>query len=193
MQDNNGLEISHQLHNLFTSRTKMRPMAILSSVMGFPNFVKEKSLIEQVANWERLAGECKKTSGKDVSEDILLTTLGRVLPKQMPQHIPLGMTDSSTFQEVKDKVLAHEKVSASWSRDRVLLECGATSLGTVTSYASAAGSGPGPMEVNMVSKGKGKKGKSDKGKGKGKNPDKSKGKGQGQKGQQKGYGGGYNL
>ena len=98
------------------------------------------------------------------------------------------MTDSSTFQEVKDKVLAYERVSTSWSRDRVLLECGATSLGAVTSYASAADSGPGPMEVNMLSKGKGKKGKGDKGKSKGKGfgdkgkskgkrPDKGKGKG----------------
>lgn len=204
VQDN-GLEVWRQLHNLFTPRTEVRSMAILSSVMGFPNFVKEKSLIEQVANLERLADECRKASEKDVSEDILLTTLGRVLPKQMQQHIQLGITDSSTFQKVKDKVLAYERVSASWLRDRVLLECGATSLGTVTSYASAAGSGPSPMQVNMVSKRKGKKGKVTKkkvrqkekvpvtGKGKGKNPDKGKGKGQGQKGQQKGYGGGYNF
>ena len=124
-------------------------------------------MIEQVANLERLADEYRKASGKDVSEDILLTTLVRVLPKQIQQHIQLGMTDSSTFQEVKDKVLAYERVSTSWSRDRVLLECGATSLGAVTSYASAADSGPGPMEVNMLSKGKGKKGKGDKGKSKG--------------------------
>ena len=203
VQNNNGMEVWRQLHNLFTPRTKVRSMAILSAVMGFPNFVKEKSLIEQVANLERLADEYRKASGKDVSEDILPTTLVRVLPKQIQQHIQLGMTDSSTFQEVKDKVLAYERVSASWSRDRVLLECGAASLGTVTSYASTADSGPGPMEVNMVSKGKGKKGKgdkgkskgkgsSDKGKGKGKGSDKGKGKGQGQKGQQKGYGGGYN-
>eukprot|EP00435_Cladocopium_sp_Y103_P032196 s4054_g8.t1 len=99
--------------------------------MGFVAFVKERSLIEQVANVERLADE--------------------YLPKQIQQHIQLGMTDSSTFQEVKDKVLAYERVSASWSRDRVLLECGATSLGTVTSHATAADSGPGPMEVNMAS------------------------------------------
>lgn len=157
VQDN-GLEVWRQLHNLFTPRTEVRSMAILSSVTGFPNFVKEKSLIEQVANLERLADECRKASEKDVSEDILLTTLGRVLPKQMQQHIQLGITDSSTFQEVKDKVLAYERVSASWLRDRVLLECGATSLGTVTSYASAAGSGPSPMQVNMVSKRKGQKG-----------------------------------
>ena len=108
---------------------------------------------------EHLADECRKTSEKDVSEDILLTTLGRVLPKQMQQHIQLGITDTSTFQGVKGKVLAYERVSASWSRDRVLLECGATSLGTGASYPSAAGSGPSPMQVNMVSKGKGKKGK----------------------------------
>eukprot|EP00435_Cladocopium_sp_Y103_P049165 s951_g14.t1 len=201
--NNNGLEVWRQLNSLFNPRTKVRSMAILSAIMGLPAFVKERSMIEQVASLERLADEYRKASGKDVSEDILLTTLVRVLPKQIQQHIQLGMTDSSTFQEVKDKVLAYERVSASWSRDKVLFECGATSLGTVTSYA-AADSGPGPMEVNMVSKGKGKKGKgdkgkskgkgpADKGKGKGKSPDKGKGKGQQwQKGQQKGYASGYN-
>ena len=64
-----------------------------------------------------------------------------------------------------------------------LVECGATPLGAVTSYASAAGGGRAAMEINLLqSKGEGQKGKgSDKGKGKhrGNNGDKGKSKGKG--------------
>ena len=97
-------------------------------------------------------------------------------------------------------------MSSSWTRDKILTECGANPVGGVTSYATGS-VGPAPMEVNIVQKGKAKKGKtSDKGKskgkgsynsgkGKGKNGDPGKGKGQQKgfdtrKGQQKGYGGG---
>ena len=84
--------------------------------------------------------------------------------------------------------MAYERVSHSWSRERVLADIGAAPLGSVTSYASDSG-GAAPMEVNAVQKGKGKwkgkqndkgKGKSthgyDKGKGKSKSYDKGKGK-----------------
>jgi hypothetical protein len=148
---------------------------------------------------ERLGDEYRKAIGKEVSEDVLLTTLAKVLPAQLRQHVQLSMTETSIFCDVKEKILAYEKVSTSWSRDRVLQECGATALGSVTSYASAD-AGPVAMEVNVFSKGKGKKGKggdkgkgkqksfNDKGKGKGKSADKGKGKGQSApKGQQKGY------
>ena len=154
---------------------------------------------EQIASLERLGDEYRKATGKEVSEDVLLTTLAKVLPAQLRQHVQLSMTETSIFCDVKEKILAYEKVSTSWSRDRVLQECGATALGSVTSHASED-AGPVAMEVNVFSKGKGKKGKggdkgkgkqkgfNDKGKGKGKSADKGKGKGQSApKGQQKGY------
>ena len=133
-------------------------MSILSAIMAYPSFNKEKSMVEQVANLERLSDEYRRAAGKELSEDVLLTTLVKSLPSQLRQHVQLSMTESSTFRDVKEKIVAYEKVSTSWSRDRVLQECGATALGSVTSYATAD-SGPAPMEVNVLQKGKGKKGK----------------------------------
>ena len=41
-------------------------------------------------------------------------------------------------------------------KDKILVECGATPLGAVTSYASASDGSPAAMEVNLLrSKGKG--------------------------------------
>ena len=191
--ESNGLEVWRQLHALFVPRTKVRSMAILNAIMGFPSFSKEKTLLEQVQMLERLGDEYRKASGSDISDDILLTTLVRALPRPVQQHIQLGMTNTTTYQEVKDRLVAYERVSSSWTRDKILTECGANPVGAVTSYATGS-DGPAPMEVNLVQKGKGKKGKaSDKGKSKGKgsyNSGKGKGKGGDSgkgKGQQKGF------
>eukprot|EP00435_Cladocopium_sp_Y103_P066753 s36_g29.t1 len=91
------------------------------------------------------------------------------------------MTNTTTYQEIRDRVVSCEKVSSSWTKDRILIECGGGPIGAVTSYASASDSGPSPMEINLVQKGKGKKGKGQaKGKGKDSNFNgKSQGKGKG--------------
>ena len=108
-------------------------MSTLSDIMSSPNFVKDKSMVEQVASLERLGDECRKAAGKELSEDVLLTTLVKVLPAQLRQHVQLSMTETSTFKDVKEKILAFDKVSTSLSRDCVLQVCGATALGSVTS------------------------------------------------------------
>ena len=171
--NSNGLQVWRQLHSLYAPKTKVRSMAILSAIMGHPAFTKP------------LGDEHDKIAGVNIAEDILLTTLVRCLPHHVQQHIQLGMDDNTTYQQVRDRVIAYERVSSSWTKDKILAECGATPLGAVTSYASATGGSPAAMEVSFLqNKGKGKKGKgSDKSKGKqkgygyGGNKGKSKGKG----------------
>ena len=97
------------------------------------------------------------------------------------------MTETSTFAGIKERVIAFERLSTTWSKEKVYSE-----LGAVTSYNTDTG-GSAPMEINQVSKGKskgkGQKGKSPpkgKGKDKGKSKD-AKGKGKSQQGG-KGYG-----
>ena len=191
----NGLEVFRQLSALYAPRTKGRSLALLNALMSYPQFSKDRSTLEQVQNLEKLADEYRRSSGHDISDDILLSTLIRVLPKNVQQHVQLTMKESSTYAEVREQVVAHERISCSWTRDKVLQDLGATPIGAVTSYSSGD-TGSAPMEVNLIkgkNKGKGKssdkgkgKGKSNfsKGKGKGKYTDKGKGKG----GSGKGYG-----
>ena len=123
--------------------------------MAHPPFVREKTILEQIQGLERIADEYRRASGSDV--------------------VQLNMDESSTFQVIKDKCIAYERLSMTWSKDKVYAE-----LGAVTSYATDGG---GPMEVNQVSKGK-SKGKG----GKGKSSPKGKGKDKGKSGNQKGKG-----
>ena len=194
--DANGLEVWRQLNSLYMPRTKGRSLALLNAIMSYPNFQKDRSTLEQVQNLERVADEYRRSSGRDISDDILLSTLVRVLPRDVQRHVQLTMSETSTYAEVRELVVAHERIAFNWSRDRVLADVGAGPLGTVTSYASGDG-GSAPMEVNLV-KGKGKqKGKNNNGKGKGKGKPvfpkgKSKGKasdkGKGKSNNGKGYG-----
>ena len=75
IDDANGLEAWRQLHSLYSPKTKGRAMALLSALMQFPMFTKEKTCLEQMQSLERLAEEYRKASGREVSDDILLSTL----------------------------------------------------------------------------------------------------------------------
>lgn len=146
--------------------------AILGTIMSFPVFSKDMTLLEQIQVLERLGDEYHRTTGTNISEDILQTILARSLPKAVQQHIQLGMSNTTTYQEIRERVISYERVSIAWTKERILMECGAGSLGAVTSYASGD-TGSGSMEVNLLQKGKGKKGKNA-GKGKGQDSGKDK-------------------
>ena len=204
VSNNNGLEAWRQLGSIYMPKTKGRSLALLSAIMQFPIFGRDRSILEQVQNLERLADEYTKSAGHDVAPDILLSTLVRVLPKEIQRHIQLTMGEDATYAQVREQLLAHKRIALTWSRDRVMADIGASPLGAVTSY-STGDSGAAPMEVNQIkgkskgksknafgkAKGKGKpvfpkgKGKSKSDKGKGKNSN-GKGYGENSKGQQKG-------
>eukprot|EP00435_Cladocopium_sp_Y103_P018349 s2423_g4.t1 len=132
--NNNGLEVWRQLTGIFTPKTKRKALGILSALMGHPAFTKEKTLLEQIHGLQRLADAYQKASGTMVSDDLLLTTLVKCLPKQIQQHVQLGMTEDTTFEDVKEKVVAFERLSSTWAKERVYSE-----LGMVTSYADSGG------------------------------------------------------
>jgi len=142
-------------------RTKGRSLAVLSAVMQFPVMTKDKTLLEQILLLERLSDEYTKSAGHQIAPDILLSTLVRILPKNVQRHVQSTMTEDETYSQVREQVLAHERISSTWSKDRVMADINGTALGTVTSYATGD-SGVAPMEINQVkgkSKGKGQRAK----------------------------------
>lgn len=113
MPNSDGFEVWGQLRSLcaYAPKTKARSLTILSALMGCPAFNKDCTMWEQIQNLERISDEYRKASGQDISDDILLSTLVRVLPRHIQQHVQLGMDDSSTLQQVRERVLAYGPVS----------------------------------------------------------------------------------
>ena len=134
--NNNGLEAWRQLGSIYMPRTKGRSLALLGAIMQFPAFGRDCSMLEQVQTLERLADEYTKSAGHDVAPDILLSTLVRVLPKEIQRHVHLTMGEDASYAQVREQVLANERISSAWSRDRDIADIGASSLGAVASYST---------------------------------------------------------
>ena len=176
VEPSNGFELWRQLVSVYAPRTRARGLALLSAFMGYPGFTKDRSFREQINALERIADEYNKVSGQTITGDVRLGVLARVLPAHLRQHVQLQMTETSTYDSVREAVLSYESVTTTWSASRVHMELG----------VGQDSGGPAPMDISRINedgKGKGKgKGKHNKGKGKG-------GKGKGKQSKGKGKGG----
>ena len=160
--DRNGYEVWRLLTSVFAPKTKARGLAILSTLMQYPSFAKDRTLREQISALERLAQEYQLVAKKEVQDDLMLGTLIRALPANIRNQVQLQITETSTYCDVKDRVLAFEMVSTTWSHQKVQQELG---LPGANPHMQGPGyQGPAPIQYKGGKKGgKGK----EKGKGKG--------------------------
>ena len=164
--DRNGYEVWRLLTSVFAPKTKARGLAILSTLMQYPSFTKDRTLREQISALERLAQEYQLVAKKEVQDDLMLGTLIRALPANIRNQVQLQITETSTYCDVKDRVLAFEMVSTTWSHQKVQQELG---LPGANPHMQGPGyQGPAPMEIDEVQYKGGKKGGKGKEKGKGK-------------------------
>ena len=77
--DRNGYEVWRLLTSVFASRRKARGLAILSTLMQYPSFTKDRALREQISALERLAQEYQLVAKKEVQDDLMLGTLIKAL------------------------------------------------------------------------------------------------------------------
>ena len=76
----------------------------------------------------------------------MTSTLLRVLPKHIQQHLHLQMTSTSDYaSSARQMVLSYEVASSTYSTGRIHAE-----LGVVTSYAAPTGSDPQPLEIHQI-------------------------------------------
>eukprot|EP00435_Cladocopium_sp_Y103_P053954 s2564_g17.t1 len=129
----NGLEVWRQLHTLHP-KTKGRSLALLNALM--PVFAKDRSCHEQVQGMERLAEEYRKASGHDERGHSFVSLI-RVSPKYLQQHVQLTNSEHSSFAEVKEHILAFERISSTRTKDRVLAYASIAPLGAVTWCATS--------------------------------------------------------
>ena len=176
-----GFETWRRLNNAYAPKTRARSMAVLSALMQTPHFTKDKTMREQIQSMERVAAEYAKISGHDVTPDVMLGVLLRVLPAQVRQHVQLSLTESSSYSSVRDYILSYELSSTTWNPTRVQ-----QALGMLPSTGSKAEQGAQPMDIDQVGAIT-RKGKDRDSKGRGRGDSKGKkGKPKGSKGDTKG-------
>ena len=197
MKAKNGLLLWRQLHNEFLPSTRQRTLALAQALSAYPTFPKEKSSLECVLAFEQMVQQFEESSMSSYPDELKSATLIRCCHAKVREYLQLTVTDSTTYGDIREAILSHDRASKVWSQETVLRSL-------TQGPAEQRTDGPIPMEVDRVfmEKGKGKekgkfkggKGKGDwtsawgflRGKGRGRGKGKDKGKQKGKKGKSKG-------
>ena len=174
-----GFEVWRRLTMELEPSSRSRSLAMAQALVGFPAMAKGASLMDYVLTFEKLVNEYEKLSTTKYDGNLKIGTLLKGIPQNLKQHIMVGITEKTSYNDLRTKLLQYERSNQTWSAENILGSLSVQAPGT--SSSSKEYQGPIPMEIDRL-KGKGKyeKGKV-KGKGKGKF-DKGKGKGKERKG-----------
>ena len=203
-----GFKLWKMLRQEFLPSTRSRSLAVAQALASYPAFPKDKSVLECIVQYERLVQEFETLSSTTYPQELKIATLITCAESKLRERLTLTITESSSYQNVRETMLSHEQASKTWNQESILRSL---TLKTEGGMIRTDTGGPAPMEVDRIedkgkgktkskSKGKGKwwqlpyypnnKGnKGNKGKGKFKGKGNSKGK-KGSKGKQKGKNGG---
>ena len=70
--------------------------------------------------WGGLAEEYKTVSGNALADDTQLSTLLRVVPAQLRNHLQLSMEEDADYGKIREKVVSYERTTSLWSSQAVL-------------------------------------------------------------------------
>ena len=163
MKAKNGFLLWRQLHKEFLPSTRQRTLALAQALSAYPTFPKEKSSLECVLAFEQMVQQFEESSMSNYPDELKSATLIRCCHAKVREYLQLTVTDSTTYGDIREAILSHDRASKVWSQETVLRSL-------TQGPAEQRTDGPTPMEVDRVfmEKGKGKdKGKFKGGKGKG--------------------------
>ena len=171
MGQRNGFQLWRDLHREFLPNTRQRSLTLAQTLAAYPCFSSSKSYLENILEYEQLVSDYELVSGSSYPAELKAATLLRCSEQRVREHLQLTISDSTTYQEIREALLSYEKVSKVWTPESVLksLQTSQSSLAKQLASPSIDTGGPQPMEVDRIeSKGKGyDKGKGKYGKGRG--------------------------
>ena len=171
MKQENGFEAWQRLLREMQPVTRARSLALLTQLSRV-QFAEGKSISEQLPVYESIVTEYERISGHTYGDDNKVASILQAVPAHLRSHLQLWITDTTTYEQLKNKVMELEALATKWDSSNSL------SLPTRMSMDEAV-----PMEVDNIQKGKkGGKSKSKDGKGKTKGKEKGKMKSDGGKG-----------
>ena len=167
MKDENGFEAWQRLLKEMQPATRARALALLTQLSRV-QFAEGKTFSEQLPQYESIVTEYERISGHAYADDAKVASILQAVPPHLRAHLQLWITETTTYEQVKNKVMELEALSTRWDSSNSL------SLPTRAGMDEAT-----PMEVDYIRGDKGKKGgkgktKDMKGKAKGKDKGKTK-------------------
>ena len=154
-ENRNGFVLWKKLVDYYAPATRQRALSLSQAISSFPQFVPgaDKTLQEHVSGMETLVQQYDALSSKAFDRDVLLGVLLRLCPDNIRQHLTLAISDSFSYQEVKERIFAYTRSSRMWNVNDVL-----KTVGKQMPSSSKGDAGPVPMEVDAVMRKKSKNG-----------------------------------
>ena len=156
MKQENGYEAWQRLLREMQPVTRARSLALFTQLSRV-QFAEGKSISEQLPLYESIVNEYERISGHDYADDAKVASILQAVPAHLRAHLQLWITDSTTYEQLKNKVMELEALATRWDSSNSL------SLLTRLGMDDAV-----PMEVDYIRGDKGKKGGKSKSKDKGK-------------------------
>ena len=154
--DKDGFRLWYDLcrEYLPTFKSKQRTLSLAQTLAQYPQFTSMSSMLEQILNFEQLVGqyESSSSSGDTYPSDLKAATILRCSPQRIREYLQLSLKEDSTYADIREAVLAHERVTKGFSTEQILKQ-----VQTSGEHDTSA-----PMEVDRIFKG----GKDNKGEGK---------------------------
>ena len=136
-------------------------LALLSQLSRI-QFADDKTVSEQLPQFEALILEYERISGQKYSDDAKVAAVLLACPTQIRQHLQMWLTNSTTYEQLKDRIIQLEAVTTKWdSTNSLMLPTRVTGDDYDKGKKDGKGSWKGPDKgKSMWEKGPGKKRKS---------------------------------
>ena len=159
--DKDGFKLWYDLCREYLPNSKQRTLSLAQTLAQYPQFSNKIGMLEQILNFEQLVGQYESSSGNTYPGDLKAATILRCSPQRIREYLQLSLKEDSSYADIREAVLAHERVTKGFSSESILKQIQTPSGEPDTSM---------PMEVDRIFKGGGKdhKGKGKKGDFKGK-------------------------
>ena len=115
----NGFALWKTLVDHYALATRQRALALSQAISSFPQYKQTagKTLQEHIMSMEALVQQYDALNAKQFDCDVLLGVLMRLCPEGIRQRLSLAITESTSYQEVRERILAFERSSRLWSVD----------------------------------------------------------------------------
>ena len=114
--DNNGYEAWRILYKDMQPPTRQRSLALVQSLNKL-NFETNKTTSEQLPQFELMIREYERTSKSTYPDDLKVAAIIAALPGQLQVQVQMSVTESTTYEEIKQKIELFEQVPTQWSQD----------------------------------------------------------------------------
>ena len=119
--------------------TRQRQLALANQLANV-KFDPKVSLAEQFVKYEEVAREYERVSGSKYNEDLKISILVQACPSPLQVQIHMSLSSETTYQKLKEQVIAYERSTTRWQPN-------ATGLALPTTKSL---DGPQPMEIDSI-------------------------------------------